>query len=167
MLRVAEIGPNRQKPKQRAQHVLAFRHPGHRLDVQRMQGKKRGHPRAGPPRAGEVVQQQEKQNGIGQVQQQTGQVMAQRLHAVKLPIQRVREPGDGMPVGGAGGGKGPLDALPIQAVLNSFVGRDVIRVVKQNEIAVERRPKHGQHRRAQQQANEPFLPSASEICHRL
>jgi hypothetical protein len=86
-----------------------------------MERKHRRHPGAGPKRAGHAVEQQEEQDGIGRVQEQTGQVMAGGFQPVKLAIQHVRHPGQRMPIGGVGGGQGPLDALPVQAVLNVLV----------------------------------------------
>jgi hypothetical protein len=72
-----------------------------------------------------------------------------------------------MPIGGMRGGQSPLDALPVQPVLHVLVICDVILVVIMNEAVMERRPKYDHHRQAQQQANDPFLPSACRICHRL
>ena len=42
MAHVAEIGPEREHEKQPAEHVAPLGHPGHRLDVLRMNGKDRG-----------------------------------------------------------------------------------------------------------------------------
>ena len=45
------VREERQQEKKRAQHVLAFRDPGHRLDVGWMQGKQCRHERAAPHRS--------------------------------------------------------------------------------------------------------------------
>ena len=51
------------------------------------------------------------------------------VEAEELHVQHVREPGQGMPVGGVGGGEGPRDGLPAQPLLDVRVFGDIDLVV--------------------------------------
>ena len=74
-LGVAAHRPEREHEKQPAQHVPSLGHPGHRFDMQRMNGKDRRHPGAGPKIAGHPQQDQEQQHRRRRVQQHVGQIV--------------------------------------------------------------------------------------------
>jgi hypothetical protein len=72
--------------------------------------------------------------------------------AEELAIERVREPSDGMPVAGVTGCEGPANILPIEAGLDVWVGRDVIRIVVVDEIVVERGQVNGESQDGKEKA---------------
>ena len=94
-----------------------------------MKRENRRHPRAAPQRSCQAIQQQEEQDGVGQMQQQVGQVMALGLQMIELEIDDVGYPRQRMPIGGVAGGEGPFEALPVQALLDVRVQHDVIAIV--------------------------------------
>ena len=57
------------------------------------------------------IQHGKEQEGIGDVQEQVGQVVAPRLAAVQLGVQQQRQPCQRMPVGRPRGGPGPGEVL--------------------------------------------------------
>ena len=61
-------------------------------------------------------------------------MMSSRFSAEELPVEHVRHPGDGMPVGGVGIEGRPSDALACEPVLDVLVGEDVFGVVVVDEI---------------------------------
>jgi hypothetical protein len=70
-----------------------------------------------------------------------------------------------MPVAAPIGGQGPLDALPVQAVLNVEICRDVTGIVIVDKAATQGGPKNGQNRSAQQRARNPLLPTICRPAH--
>ncbi len=79
---ITDIGSERQHEKKRAQNVLALGDPGHRLHVQRMNGKHRRHKRAAPQEPRHPPQHQKEQDRRCRVEQDIGEVMAARLQPV-------------------------------------------------------------------------------------
>ena len=77
----------RQQAEENAQHVFAFGDEGHRLDVQRMDGKQRGH--QGTPQfvAGHRDKQAEHQQHIEDVQDKIGEMKAARIRAVNAGVR--------------------------------------------------------------------------------
>ena len=128
---VARVGPHRQQPEERAQQILALRHPRHRVHLQRMQGEQRRQDRAPPKRPRHPPEHQEDQDRIERVKQQVDQVMARRLQPEQLAVQHVGNPGQRMPVGllAVQPSKGPTQALPRQPGLNLRIVGDIIRIV--------------------------------------
>jgi len=70
-------------------HILAFRRPRHRLDVQRMPGEQGRHESAAPQGTRQPVQPQEEQEGVDDVENQIGRVMAAGIQTIQLAIQHV------------------------------------------------------------------------------
>lgn len=71
--------------------------------------------------------------------QETGEVVPGRILMEKLPVQRVRQPSQGMPVSLLPGSEGPSDRLPGQALVDIRVFSDVTVVVVIHEgVAVDR-----------------------------
>ena len=66
VLGIACVGEQRQQSEKSAQDILAFRHPGHGFDVQRMQREQRRHQRAPPGRRRQSPEQQEEQDAYSQ-----------------------------------------------------------------------------------------------------
>jgi len=82
-----------------------------------------------PDRAGQPSQQAEQQEGVGNMEQEIGDVMAAGVEAIKLAIQHVREPGERMPVAGVTGGERPGDGVRMEPVLDGGVQGDVFGVI--------------------------------------
>ena len=112
--REAAVGQQGQHPEEGAEHVLALRHPGHRLHVQRVDGEERGHQGARPQAAREEGQGQEEQRDVGRVQRHARRVMARGVEAEELDVEHVRHPGERVPVGRLHRGEGPGHRLGAQ-----------------------------------------------------
>lgn len=165
ILRVAGIAAKGQQAEEGAEDVLALGDPDDRLDAQGMKGKESGGQGAAPESAGDAFEEKEEQDGVGRMQEQAGEMMAGRAQLVELAIGHVREPGQGQPVAGAGGGEGPFHAGPGQALLNERVVGDIDVVVEIDEAALQGGPKSGQDGASQQQGNGPGSASATGFCH--
>ena len=61
--------------------------------MQRVPGKERCHHRAAPGRSSHPAQDLKEQQGVRQMEEQIGEVMATRMQAIELAIEHVREPG--------------------------------------------------------------------------
>ena len=112
---IAEIGPQREHEKQSAQHVFPLGHPGHRLDVLRMDGEDRGDEGAGPKLAGHSPQNEKQRDRRGGVEQHIGQMMPPGVQAEELAIEHVRQRGQRIPLAVGPVGEGPPDAVAGQA----------------------------------------------------
>ncbi len=109
--------------------VLRSRDPGHRLDINGMHGKQCRHHKAPPGIARRAPQHPEEQHRVQRMQQHAGLVMSGGILVVHLEIQRVRQPGDRVPVAGVVGDERPGHGVPGQAVLDVDVLGDVDVVV--------------------------------------
>ena len=93
--------------------------------------------------------------------------MSQRVQPVELVIDRVRQPGQRMPVGGVTRGKRPPDRLPSQAAYVS-VGGDVLAIVQHEKAVAQHRrvdgKRHGRESGAQQQREPVTAQSATRRC---
>ena len=72
-----------------AEHVLAFRNPCYRFHPQRMYGEHGRDKGAAPGRAGDLLQEQEKQNHSECVQKHIREMMAAGVEPVHLAIKHV------------------------------------------------------------------------------
>ncbi len=72
---IESIGQQGEEAEERAQDILPFGHPGHRLHMKRVPGKQRCHQGAGPERAGHPAQERKQHQRVRQVQEYVGQVM--------------------------------------------------------------------------------------------
>ena len=114
-LRVAGVGNQREQTEESAEHILAFRHPGHRLDAQRVKGEQRRHQQTPPRRAGHQLQQREDQPRVERVQQHVGQMMSPRLQTEQLAVQHVGPNRQGVPIPAHRVPASPFYALPSQS----------------------------------------------------
>ena len=105
--------------------------------MKRMPRKYGRHSGTSPEVAGQAMEYGQKQERGGGVQQNTGEMMLGGGGAKKLAIQHVRKPGEGMPIAGVKT-KGPDQSMPRQTRLDTGVFRDVLLVIKTNEIMPKR-----------------------------
>ena len=71
--------------------------------------------------------------------QKAGEVVTGRILMEQLPVERVRQPGERMPVSLLGCGESPGDRFPSEAVADMKILRDVAVVVVIDErVAVDR-----------------------------
>lgn len=138
---VTQVGSQGQQKEKGAQHVFPLGSPGDGFNVQRVPGEERSDESAAPPGSREPVQEQKEQQRIGYMKEDIGHMMTSGIQPVDFTIYHMRNPGDGVPVAGVGGSEGPGDTLPSQPVLNVQVLRDVILVIKIDEIVMSDRPK--------------------------
>ncbi len=131
---VPEVGAQGQQPQQRGQDRLALRDPGHGLHLHGVYGEECRDGGAAPERAAERAQQLKEQQRARGVQPEVHQVVGARSAAEETRVGHVREPGQGMPVGGVESGERPPAAAPAQPALHHAVPGDVIRVVEVDEI---------------------------------
>ncbi len=103
-----------------------------------MDRKDRRHESAPPQEAGHLKQDQKKQNRRRRVEQHIRQVMSGRIQPVKLAIQHMRKPGERMPIGRMQMGKGPDDASSRQTARDVRILKDVIAVIKIDELMMNR-----------------------------
>ena len=73
--RVPHIGSHREQSEEGAQHVLAFRNPRHRFDMQRMHGEQRGHKGAAPSGPGHPLKDEKQQERVEQMKRQIDDVI--------------------------------------------------------------------------------------------
>ena len=64
------------------------------------------------------------------------------VQAVKLTVQHVRQPCQGMPIAGMSGGKGPDKAFESQAGLHVMITGDVLNVVVADEVIMSHLPEY-------------------------
>ena len=101
-----------------------------------MQGEQGRHEGAGPERSRRPVQEEEQQQRVDQVKKQIGQVVAPGLHPVKLTVQHVGQPGQGVPVGRVEGGETPFHSLPREPRPDQGVFVDIHVVIAGDELIV-------------------------------
>ncbi len=152
----ARVCRQRQEVEQGAQHVLALRHPRHRLHVRRVQGEQRRDEPAQAGAPGQPPQQGEQQQRVEQVQRQAAQVVAARPQPEQLHVQHVGPPGEGVPVAGMAGGERPAHRLRRQPLLDVRVFGDVQVVVVVDELVAGDRRVHRDRRGRQQRRQRPL-----------
>src|ERR1017187_4259069 len=84
LLNVACIRQKAKQSEEGAEHVLAFRSPSDRFDVERMQGKQGGDEGAAPSGAGGADKQQEQQHCVGAMEEDVCEVMRSEEHTSEL-----------------------------------------------------------------------------------
>ena len=119
-----------------------------------MPRKEGGDERAAPCGAGQLAQDQEKQDDVGGVEEEIGQVMPARVEAIQRVIHRMRDPGQRMPIARVTGFEGPGQCGAGEAVLDGGIVNDVIRVIVVGEIEMGRRPIQRQSDHGKQQADQ-------------
>jgi hypothetical protein len=142
--RIAAVRQQREHEEERAQHVLPFRHPGDGFHVQGMQREQRRHKSAAPPGAGQALQQEKEQQGVGQVKGQVHQVRRAGAQPEPLAVEHVRQGGEGLPIAQVMVLKGPDHTRPAQPAANSRVADDAVQVVVVEELELAHRPIHRQ-----------------------
>ncbi len=90
-----------------------------------MQREQRSHHGAAAGVARRAQQHPEQQCNVGRVQQDVGAVVLAGIERIEVAVERVGEPGQGMPVGVMEGGEGPGHGVPLQPVLHMPVVADV------------------------------------------
>jgi hypothetical protein len=73
-------------------------------------------------------------NGVGGVEEDIGEMVANGIFAIKLPVDHVGDPGERVPVGGVEGVEGPTDALRVYTLMDRGVIDDIDVVVVDEEI---------------------------------
>ena len=131
---VDRVHSKRQQAEKHAEGVLALRNPDHGLHAQGVDRKERRGKQAGQQGAGQPAQDEKEQRGGTGMQQDAGQVVAGGVEPEQGDIGQVRDPRQGVPVGGVAGCKSPADVRRGQSPGKMGVGADVERVVKRDEI---------------------------------
>ena len=72
-----------------------------------MQGKEGGHKGTGPEGCAHSSEDPEEEEGIDYMEEEVVEVVSLGVKTVEGAIEHVREPRQGMPVGGVPGGEGP------------------------------------------------------------
>ena len=101
--------------------------------MEREQGGGQG---ARPLRPRHPPQQEKEQDGIGQMQEQAGEMMAGGIQSVELEIHHVRNPGQRVPVAGAEGRKSPNNSRPAHPLFDHAVGSDIIAIVQRHKVTI-------------------------------
>ena len=104
--------------------------------MQRMPGKDPGHERARPARTRHAVEDEEKQDGVGRVNENARQMVAAGLRSPELDIQHVGKPGDRMPVADMKLFKSPHHTVWRKTTKDMRILRDVEVVVVVHEIVM-------------------------------
>ncbi len=121
--------------------------------MQRVPGKERRHQRAPPARTAQAFQKLKEKNGVGEMEEQIGQVVASGVEEEQRTIQHVGHPGDRMPVAGVGARQGPAHSFPSQSVLHHRIVCHVKMVVVVDELMVSDRPIDCGGQQEQEQTN--------------
>jgi len=98
-----------------------------------VQGEKGGREGARPEGAGEEPKQRHEQQGIDNMEGDIDQMVPPRIQAEDLYVHHMGDPGEGVPVVGMMGGKGPGDIVEREAGPYMGVFRDVFVVVEVDE----------------------------------
>ena len=154
---IVDIGPQGQHPEQGAQDVLALRHPGHRLHVQGMDRKQGGHKGTAPGSGRQAIEDAEKEQDVGQVQQQVGQVVAEGPGPKEFCIELQRQPGQRVPVAGVEGRPGPMHVRRGQAGQDVTVLQHIDAVIVIDEAVEADRRKAGYRHHGERQTDQQKL----------
>jgi hypothetical protein len=96
--RIARICGQRQCEEHGTQDIFSLSYPRDRLNVQRVNGKERGHEGALPKRTGHLLEHQKGQQHRDCMKYDVGEVMAARVQSIQLAIKHVRKRGERVPV---------------------------------------------------------------------
>ena len=107
-----------------------------------MDGKHGRHKRAAPERAGHPSQHEKQQDDGRRMEQDIGKVVAGGIQSIKLAVQHMGNPGQGMPVGASNVGEGPAEAFPSQPFLDDRILIDIMLVVIVDKRVVQRLTEH-------------------------
>src|ERR1700722_2992272 len=138
ILHVAGVGPERQQPEESAEHIFTLRDPRRHLDVEGMPREKGGDRGAAPESAGQLAQYQEDQHRVEGVKDKACGMMAARMQAVNLAIQRVRKPGQRLPDLALAGLESPSERT-CQTLVDVGIVDYVGRVIVADKTEIERR----------------------------
>ena len=128
-----------------------------------MNGKQRRHHGARRRPAGHLLQNEEKENRGGGVEQDVREMMsAGPLGAVDLAIEHVGEPAQRGPIGQLMIGECPLDCLPRQPALDDVVFVDALVVIQIDELVAGGLTKDEPDGQEQQTADRDHLGSAPD-----
>jgi len=143
----SQVRQHRQEIEQRREHIPALGDPGDRLDAQRVDGEEqrrhgcaerdRALTRLGQAQTEKTKRQQIEQSGVGGVEQDVRQVIAERIHSPDGVVEAEAEPRDGNPVAHDGAREGPADLLPAEAAIEGIV-QEVAVVVPEDEAVLQR-----------------------------
>ena len=131
--RVPTIYAQREQEEHHAEQVLALGDPGDGFNVDGVESEKRGDHRATSDGAGSSPQYPKQQYYVDDVQQEIGLMMAAGVEAEHPAVQRVREPGERVPIGSAERRERPLHGRYVQSALHVHVvyNVDVIVIVEE------------------------------------
>jgi hypothetical protein len=104
-----------------------------------MKGEQRGHEQAGAKSARRPHQQQEEEDHIHRVQQDTDEMMPNGILAKQREVRFVLDPGKRMPVRSFGRSPCPPEGFPAQTLTDVRILRDVtIVVIVYKRMAIDR-----------------------------
>src|SRR5258708_5712153 len=106
-----------------------------------MQSEKERHNKTGPERISQPAQYKETQKRISRVQQDAAQVVAPGGRPENLPVQRMRQPRQRVPVRCFRTGECPFKCFPPQTLLNVPIAGDVVRIVITDKLVMDSGPK--------------------------
>jgi hypothetical protein len=86
------------------------------------------------------MKQGKEQQGIGDMEKQTYEMMPTWSQSENLDIQLVGKPRQGMPIAGVAAPEGPNEVIPLQSAQDTGIIRDVLRVIEIDETIVKDRP---------------------------
>ncbi|MGD0745848.1 MAG: hypothetical protein ABSA45_11910 [Verrucomicrobiota bacterium] len=101
-----------------------------------MNAKKQGDKQAGPQSGRQILKQEKKQQGVGDVKDKAGEMMSGGVQTIKLAIQHVGKPSHWMPVARMEA-KGPFHGVPRESLLHEWILRHIILVIKIDKIVSE------------------------------
>src|SRR5437879_4879416 len=100
------------------------------------------------------------------MKEQTGHMMPARVQSKELDVEHVRQPGQGKPVAGVAGLKGPAGVGKGQSCCYVWILSDIFRIVVIEEVIMEHRRKGGDCYDSQEHANEDRAPGVVRVlCH--
>ncbi len=153
---VEGVSSHGEHPEEGGEDVLSFRHPGHGLHMEGMEGEEGGHEGAWPEGAGHPVEDQEQQDRIDDVKEDIDQMVPSGFQPEELNVQHVGKPGQRVPVAGMGGGEGPGDALETQPRPNMRILGHIIYVIVVDKIIIRNLPVNRENYSDEKQTNDPF-----------
>jgi hypothetical protein len=122
--------------------------------MRRVYGKQRGDDGAAPRLPGAPSEEQEKQQCVGEVEEQVYEVLLLRIYAEEFNVQHVGQSGHWMPGNGMGMRESPNNTVPGQASQDVRIVADVRSVVVVDELEMGGRPINGRCAECQQQTDD-------------
>ena len=146
-----EVGEDRQEIEEAGEHVAAGRRPRHRFDAQRMdrereRARDRGRvqrPRTHRRRREERPDEDVDEQGVRDVQRETGQMVAGGAHAPEGVVDGEAHPGERLVLPAEERGEHPAQVADRQAAEVGVVGEDHV-VVPQDEAVLQGRRERGE-----------------------